>query len=107
MRQTIRFAITLGLALAVPFAHGADLLEVYQRALQDFYVDYELFAFIDDPLRRLALLSVLHANIQDEFNRHGVQIMSPHFLSQPDEPVVVPPARWGAAQCGWLRAIMR
>ena len=34
MRQTLRFAITLGLALAVPFAHGADLLEVYQRALQ-------------------------------------------------------------------------
>lgn len=84
-------------ATATPGVRAEPGPFVYQRALQDFYVDYELFAFIDDPLRRLALLSVLHANIQDEFNRHGVQIMSPHFLSQPDEPVVVPPARWGAA----------
>jgi len=29
-------------------------------------------------------LSRLHAAIQDAFNEHGVQIMSPHFLGQPD-----------------------
>jgi outer membrane protein len=34
MRQTTRLAIALGLVVAAPFAHGADLLEVYQRALQ-------------------------------------------------------------------------
>jgi len=34
MRQTTRLALTLGLVLATPFARGADLLEVYQRALQ-------------------------------------------------------------------------
>lgn len=84
-------------AAATPGIRAEPRPFVYQRALQDFYVEYELFAFIDEPLRRLALLSTLHANIQDEFNRHGVQIMSPHFLAQPDTPVVVPPARWGAA----------
>ena len=46
----------------------------------DFYVEYELFAHIDRPLERVATLSALHANIQDAFNEHGVQIMSPHFL---------------------------
>ena len=67
---------------------------VMQRALQDFYVEYELFAHMDDPTKRIAILSVLHAQIQDEFNTHGVQIMSPHFALQPRHPVVIPPGDW-------------
>lgn len=69
---------------------------VYQRALADFYVEYELFAHMDKPLDRVPVLSALHANIQDQFNSHGVQIMSPHFVLQPRSPVVVPPADWHA-----------
>jgi small-conductance mechanosensitive channel len=53
---------------------------VYQRALSDFYVEYELFASLADPRQRVAGLSELHAHILDEFNEHGVQIMSPHFF---------------------------
>jgi small-conductance mechanosensitive channel len=70
---------------------------VYQRALSDFYVEYEVFVHIDRAADRIPLLSALHANIQDEFNEHGVQIMSPHFLSQPDQPVLVPKSRWFSA----------
>jgi small-conductance mechanosensitive channel len=70
---------------------------VYQRALSDFYVEYELFAHIDKPLERVATLSALHANIQDTFNEHGVQIMSPHFLAQPANAIVVPQEGWYAA----------
>jgi len=69
---------------------------VYQRALSDFYVEYELFASIDEPPRRIPVLSALHANILDEFNQHGVQIMSPHYLAQPNRPLVVPAERWHA-----------
>jgi small-conductance mechanosensitive channel len=69
---------------------------VYQRALSDYYVEYELFAHIDHPLQRVATLSALHASIQDAFNEHGVQIMSPHFVLQPDHAVVVPPEAWHA-----------
>jgi hypothetical protein len=36
------------------------------------------------------------AHIQDAFNEHGVQIMSPHFLGQPGAAVVVPRERWNA-----------
>jgi len=43
------------------------------------------------------VLSALHAAIQDEFNAHGVQIMSPHFHAQSDPEVLVPPARWHTA----------
>ena len=67
---------------------------VYQRALSDFYVEYELFVHIDNAAERIPILSTLHASIQDQFNEHGVQIMSPHFFSQPDAPVVVPKTHW-------------
>jgi len=32
--------------------------------------------------------------VQDVFNEHGVQIMSPHYMMDPAEPQVVPKARW-------------
>ncbi|HPU54210.1 MAG TPA: mechanosensitive ion channel, partial [Burkholderiaceae bacterium] len=70
---------------------------VYQRALSDFYVEYELYVSIDRPIERVPTLSSLHAHIQDMFNEAQVQIMSPHFLSQPEGAVLVPKARWHAS----------
>ena len=70
---------------------------VVQRSLGDFYVEYMLLAAIDQPARRPLVLSALHANIQDAFNEFGVQIMSPHFVAQPDQAVVVPKEQWHAA----------
>lgn len=69
---------------------------VLQRALADFYVEYELYVSIDRPLERIPILSALHASIQDTFNEHGVQIMSPHFVMQPRSAVVVPRDQWYA-----------
>ncbi len=58
---------------------------VLQTALSDFYVEYRLVAFSDiaHPGQRAEMLSVLQGNIQDVFNEHGVQIMSPHYFSDP------------------------
>jgi small-conductance mechanosensitive channel len=70
---------------------------VLQRALQDFFVEYELLVHLERPEGRPLVLSELHARIQDAFNEGGVQIMSPHFEAQPERKVVVPPAEWGAA----------
>ena len=67
---------------------------VHKLALQDFFVQYEINVYCDDATRMPRLYSELHANILDVFNEHGVQIMSPHFVGQPDERVVVPKARW-------------
>ena len=67
---------------------------VYQRALSDFYVEYELYVSIDRAIERVPILSALHAHVQDTFNEAEVQIMSPHFLAQPDAAVIVPKARW-------------
>lgn len=70
---------------------------VMQKSLQDFYVEYELYAYVDRPLERIQILSELHSHIQDQFNTHGVQIMSPHFVLQPKNNVVVDRNNWFAA----------
>jgi small-conductance mechanosensitive channel len=61
---------------------------VLQRALDDFYVQYELVASVENPVDRPLVASALHARIQDAFNEAGVQIMSPHFVLQPRTPVL-------------------
>jgi len=71
---------------------------VLQRALSDFYVEYELRFHIDRPQARVPVLSELHAAIQDAFNEAGVQIMSPNFEAQPETPVLVPKDRWYAPE---------
>ena len=70
---------------------------VIQRSLSDFYVEYRLIVQLfplEHPEERPVVLSELHAQIQDAFNEHGVQIMSPHFMMQPPQPVVVPKSDW-------------
>lgn len=66
---------------------------VFHTALSDFYVEYRLVcqALPAQPLARAELLHMLHANVLDVFNEHGVQIMSPHYLGDPAAPKVVPP----------------
>ena len=70
---------------------------VLQRELSDFYVQYQLLAHLEEGASRAAVLSELHSQIQDAFNEHGVQIMSPHFESQPERKVFVPKTGWYAA----------
>ena len=65
-----------------------------QRALADFYVEYELRVWIESVEERVQVLSDLHQQIQDAFNEAGVQIMSPHDEGDPAGVVVVPPDKW-------------
>jgi small-conductance mechanosensitive channel len=64
---------------------------VLQRALDDFYVQYELVAVVENPVDRPVVASALHGRIQDGFNAAGLQIMSPHFALQPRKPVLGEP----------------
>jgi small-conductance mechanosensitive channel len=70
---------------------------VLQTALQDFYVQYTLFACLEHPALRVVTLASLHAHIQDAFNEYGVQIMSPNYEADPAGPKVVPRENWYAA----------
>jgi small-conductance mechanosensitive channel len=59
---------------------------VLQTALGDFAVSYELNAYSEAPNRMAAIYSALHQHIQDQFQRAGVQIMSPHYENDPPSP---------------------
>jgi small-conductance mechanosensitive channel len=67
---------------------------ILQRNLSDFYVEYSLIVRLTNEKFRIETLSALRSNIQDAFNEFGVQIMSPHFMLQPERNVVVPPSQW-------------
>ena len=67
---------------------------VLQRSLGDFAVNYEVNAYTDEPRRILATYSDLHRNILDVFNEYGVQIMTPAYEGDPEQPKVVPRDQW-------------
>lgn len=105
-RAGIRFAATVTIGYDAPWRQVRDLLlaaasntpgiradpapEVRQAGLDDFYVRYELLFTPEDVSHRLALLGQLHAAIQDRFHEAGVQIMSPHYNSDPAKPKLPP-----------------
>lgn len=95
-------ALLLEAAAAIPEIRKVPAAYVVQTALSDFYVEYKLVVHVDTdvPATRARVASDLHAAIQDAFNRHGVQIMSPHYYRDPPEPKLVPEAQWYASPAG-------
>jgi len=67
---------------------------VQQSGLMDSYVQYTLLVGVADPRQRLLVLSELHGRIQDAFNEHGVQIMTPNYEGDPESPKIVPRDDW-------------
>jgi small-conductance mechanosensitive channel len=67
---------------------------ILQTGLLDHAVEYTMLVCIAEPTLRPAALDELHANIQDVFNEHGVQIMSPRYEADPAQAKVVPPGEW-------------
>ena len=67
------------------------------KELGEFYVKYELNVFCDTPTVMEKLYAKLHRNILDVFNEYGVQIMTPAYEGDPDEPKVVPRDQWSPA----------
>ena len=89
-------AMLIRAAIATPGVINEPPPRVYQTKLSDFYPEYHLVCHgtNTDQRQRIEVLSALHANVQDEFNRNGVQIMSPHYLGDPSAAKVVPESRW-------------
>jgi small-conductance mechanosensitive channel len=88
-------AMLLEAAGKVPEILAEPPAYVVQTALSDFYVAYRLIVYVGSaaPATRARVASDLHAAIQDAFNRHGVQIMSPHYMDDPKTPKIVPPSQ--------------
>ncbi len=52
---------------------------VLQKALNDFYVEYEINCYTRSPKRMAVIYSDLHKGIQEQFASAGVEILSPHY----------------------------
>jgi small-conductance mechanosensitive channel len=65
---------------------------VLQTSLDDFYVSYQLNAYSANPKAMARTYSDLHQNIQDAFNKAGVEILSPHYRAARDgNEITIPP----------------
>jgi small-conductance mechanosensitive channel len=67
---------------------------VLQKSLDDFAVTYEINVYCDNPQAMGRLYTALHQNILDVFNEYGVQIMTPAYEGDPEQPKVVPKGQW-------------
>ncbi|CAG1003635.1 hypothetical protein GPROT1_04145, partial [Gammaproteobacteria bacterium] len=67
---------------------------VWHLSLGDFCVNYELNAFIADALAAPAVRTALSRNVLDVFNEYGVQIMTPAYRGDPEEPKIVRREDW-------------
>lgn len=67
---------------------------VRQLNLQDWYVEYELQVRMKANELPAVVKTELHGHIQDVFNEFGVQIMSPNFIAQPEQAVLVAREQW-------------
>jgi len=67
---------------------------VLQTNLGDFCVTYEINTHCDRPQHMEQLYSSMHRNILDVFNEHGVQIMTPNYVADSEQPKVVPKDQW-------------
>lgn len=95
-------AMLLEAAARTPGVVSAPPPKVFQTALADFYPEYRLVAHAvpEEPKSRAELLTALHANIQDVFNEHAVQIMSPHYVGDPEQAKWVPREQWFTPPAG-------
>jgi small-conductance mechanosensitive channel len=69
---------------------------VLQQSLGDFAVTYELNVYIEDVKHMMQLYSALHQNILDVFNQYNVQIMTPNYVQDTEQPKTVPTDKWYA-----------
>lgn len=85
-------------AMATPGIIKSKPPFVLQTSLGDFYITYEINAYTDKASEIPNIYSELHQQIQDQFNRAGVEILSPHYRSLRDgnASTVNPPQQDGS-----------
>lgn len=85
-------------ALLMQAAMGTDGVRhdpppsVLRWELSDFNIQYLVHVHLEHAEQRFVVRSALNSNILDAFTAAGIQIMTPHFESQPEKPVIADPA---------------
>ena len=81
-------------ALRVPLVLKIPAPFVLQTSLDDFYVSYQLNAYINEVNKQARIYSDLHQNIQDVFNERGIEILSPHYKALRDGNMTTIPGNY-------------
>ena len=79
-------------ALAVKRFETEPAPFIYQTSLDDFYVSYQVNAYTRHPNDQASIYSELHQNILDQFNKAGVEILSPHYRALRDGNSIAAPS---------------
>lgn len=80
--------LLLTAAGATPGVAAAPAPRVLTWELADFFVTYQLHVHLARDADRIAVRAELNTRILDAFAAAGVQIMTPHFESQPERRVL-------------------
>lgn len=67
---------------------------ILQTALDDFYVEYQINVYTKEANQMANIYSDLNKNIQDVFNREGIELLSPHYRSLRDGSDVMMPKEY-------------
>ena len=67
---------------------------VLQTSLDDFYVSYQINAYVREANQQAKIYSDLHQNIQDLCNEEGIEILSPHYRAARDGNMTTIPANY-------------
>ena len=57
---------------------------VLETSLSDWYPVYQINAYVKDADKVPQIYSDMHQNVQDTFNKAGIEIMSPHYIATRD-----------------------
>jgi small-conductance mechanosensitive channel len=69
---------------------------VLQTLLGDFCITYEINVYCEKAYNMELRYADLHRNILDVFNEYGIQIMTPAYRGDPEQPKIVPQDQWYA-----------
>ena len=76
--------LLINAALATPGVEPEPKPFVLETSLSDFYPVYQINAYIKEADKMAQIYTDLHQNIQDFFDKAGVEILSPHYIATRD-----------------------
>ncbi|MDR0659056.1 MAG: mechanosensitive ion channel family protein [Mediterranea sp.] len=83
--------LLINAALKTPGVSREPVPFVLETLIHDFYVIYQINAYIKDADKLAQIYSDLHQNIQDSSNEAGIELLSPHYYAARDgDEITIP-----------------
>jgi small-conductance mechanosensitive channel len=86
--------LLIAAALITPGVSEEPKPFVLETSLHDFYVIYQINAYIKDADKLSQIYSDLHQNIQDKSNEAGIELLSPHYYAARDGSEITIPKEY-------------